>query len=143
MLKLPESIQKRLASEFRFARDKMAESGDFDSLMYFYSAFYGEVQRALNLHWNADLALMHSVLVHSHQTTMGRLQAIRAGDVSVDLPKGLREALLQVALELNTLFEGDEIDERSLYGILTRIGELTFAMTGNGYYLYVRGAIKI
>lgn len=139
-MQLPESLRKRLAKEFRFAANQMAGSPDLATSLYFFSVFFGELQRLLNLSWNPELALTHLVLKEVHQQINGRLNIPTAG---ADIPGELPDALDQLANELAELFNSKRIDEDVLMNLLARAAELGYSVTGNGYYLYLKGQIKI
>ena len=140
MQSLPKPLQKRLADEFRFAADNMAATPDLATKLYFFSAFYGELNRALNQSWAPELALSHLVLKEVHQQVNGRISVPAAG---TGIPKGFPEALDQVASLLADLFGTKQIDDAQLQQVLARAAELGYAVTGNGYYLYLKGQIKI
>jgi len=142
-VRLADSDRKRLASEFRFAADKMADSTDLLDQLFFFSAFYGEVARVLNLSWSAELALLHLVLNTVHQQINARVISLVSGDRVVGIAKELPSTLNRVASELANLFEAKEIDEAQFHSLLTKMSELGFVTTGNGYYLYTKGLIKL
>ena len=139
-LKLPEPLRKRLANEFRFAAKSMAESPDLVAKLYFFSAFFGETNRALNQSWSPELALMHLVLQKVH----GQLnERINIPIVGPEIPSELPGALDKLASELAELFRGKQVDEGALTHILAKAAELGYVVSGNGYYLYLKGDIKI
>lgn len=143
-MQMPETLRSRLANEFRFAAIKMTESPDLLSKLFFFSAFYGEVARVFNQAWSSELALVHLVLQTVHQQASARVGALASGvEPAIGLAKGFPEALDRVANELAELFESKQIDDARLYQILARTAELTYATTGNGYYLCLKGKIKI
>jgi len=141
MLKLPEPIGKRLASEFRFAADMMARSPDLPSKLYFFSAFYGELNRMLNQAWSRELSLAHAVLKLAYDVINGRMAAPTPEGVRI--PPELPAALDRVANDMAELCAREEIDGVQLSEILARAAELTYVVTGNGFYLYLKGEIKI
>lgn len=137
---LPETVKARLASEFRFAADRMAGTPDLGEKLYLFSAFFGEVNRALNQFWTPELGLAHLVLREVHQLITGRLSMPTPGTA---VPPELPEALDRVAAGMATLFESERIDEVKLYQLLSRAAELGYVATGNGYYLYLKGQIRL
>ena len=64
MPRLPKQIRERLASEFKFSAGKIIEARDIGTKIYYFSIFFGETGRQLNMHWDADLALLWSVTQH-------------------------------------------------------------------------------
>ena len=140
-MQLPEPIRERLQAEFRFAAERMAAVPDLVGKLYFFSALFGEVNRSMNQHWDAELALLHLVLVSAHREVFGRIS--QASPVSGDVPPELPDALTQGAADLARLFESPKQDIAQLHEVLARVAEVAYTATGNGYYLYVKGAVKL
>jgi len=140
-MRLPEPIRERLQTEFRFAADSMAATPDLAKKLFFFSALYGEANRALNEHWDTQLALVHLVLVSAHRDIFGRISQppLLSGEVPQELP----EALTKVAADLAELFQDSKQDMARLYEVLARVAEVAYTATGNGYYLYLKGAVKL
>jgi len=109
--------------------------------LFLFSAFFGEVNRAMNQHWDAELALAHLVLVSAHRDMLGRIG--QPPPLSEDVPQELPEALTEVAADLADLFEKPEQDTVKLHEVLARVAEVAYTATGNGYYLYLKGAVKL
>lgn len=136
---LPEAVHQRLAKEYRFAADKMAQESDINRKLFFLSAFYGEANRTLNWAWDRDVVLIHSVIQHTHQQITGRLQT---GSGGVLLSDAIFSGLTEAADELTRYVEsnGKDLD---LQTILGRFAELAYAATGNGSWLIERGTLKV
>lgn len=141
---LPKALQERLASEFRFAADGMKAAEDYPTKVYFFSVFYGEPGRILNLHWERSLALLHDVVQKACQQ-MNLKPTLPEGTTPLlkGIPIGWMEAFDQVGDEIASTYEADEVDESRLYAALGRVAELAYVLTGNGFYLFMRGAIKL
>lgn len=140
-MQLPKLIRERLHGEFRFAADSMAATPDLGRKLYFFSALFGEVNRSMNQHWDVELALTHLVLISAHRDIMGRIS--QPAPFSGDVPQELPEALTKVAADLAELFESPGQDTAKLHEVLARIAEIAYTATGNGYYLYLKGAVKL
>jgi len=141
---LPKQVRRRLAEEFRLAVSKVAEAKDIDGKLYYFSVFYGETSRQLNVHWDPDLALLHLVTQAATQIIRGRMPLpIGAGFSPDGLPDGFLGAIDQVSDELAAAFEGSEIDMARFYAALARIAELVYVTTGNGAYLYEKGLLTL
>lgn len=138
---LPETVRERLQAEFRFAADSMAATSDLSEKLYFFSALFGEVNRSMNQHWDAELALIHLVLIGAHRDMLGRIS--QPGPLSVNVPPKLPGALTDVAADLAQLFEGPVQDTTKIHELLTRVAEIAYTATGNGYYLYLKGAVRL
>jgi len=139
-MQLPEPLRTRIANEFRFAADKMADAPDLATKLYFFSAFFGELSRAFNQSWSPELGLAHLVLQNVHEKINGR---ITIPTIGTKIPDELPGALDQLANDLAALFESKELDDARLNQVLAKAAELGYVVTGNGYYLYLKGEIRI
>jgi hypothetical protein len=139
-MQLPVALKARLADEFRFAAKKMADTSDLGAKLYFFSAFHGELNRALNQFWNRELVLAHLVLHRVHEQIMGRLSMPTPGG---PIPPEFPPALDRLAADLAEIFGDAQVDDARLSQLLARAAELSYVCTGNGYYLYLKGEIKI
>jgi hypothetical protein len=144
-MQLPNPIQKRLAEEFRFAADQMKTVSDVQSKLWFFSAFYGETTRILNVWWNPELALLHMVLQDAFRIiSTNAVEYAASGGRAIGFPaKELPETLTAIALDIAELFQQKKVDEMRLHNILTRLAELAYATTGNGRYLVVKKTINL
>ncbi|MGB6837008.1 MAG: hypothetical protein WBF66_04810 [Dehalococcoidia bacterium] len=144
MSTLPKPVHERLKSEFRVTASKVAEARDIRGKIYYFSAFFGEASRQLNIHWHPDLALLWMVAQGACQAVNSR--GAQTGDADFPFggfPDGLPQAINEVSNELAVAFEGEEMDVPRLYAALARAAELAYAMTGNGAYLCDKGMIRI
>lgn len=140
---LPKSVRERLASEFKFSAGKIIEARDISTKIYYFSIFFGETGRQLNMHWDADLALLWSVTQHLC-TGVGSRSAQATGAFPVGgFPDEFLRAIDEVSVELTGAFDGEELDLPRLYAALARTAELTFATTGNGAYQVQKGTLKL
>lgn len=142
-MRLPDKLRQRLAEEFQASIESMRANPDPAKKLYFFSVFYGEATRILNLAWDADLALIQNVTQAACSTLLGRLSSIQSGDRNVELPGEFFPALEKAGEEIANYMASAKQPKEVLYGALARIAELTYFSTGNGYYLYLRGKIKL
>lgn len=144
-LALPKSLHQKLATEYRFAANHMAESEDLPTKLYFLSAFFGETQRVFNLHWDPTLALVHSTFQIAYQSLSARLAEVASGaDRVVGIPPELPAALTKVGEDMASLFEDKQgVAHDRLLMILARLAELAYLTNGNGRYLMIKGMIKL
>jgi hypothetical protein len=139
-----EEYRQRLAKEYRYAATKMQEVSEPARKLFYFSVLFGEAQRVFNWEWSTDLALIHLITQHVHtqinvpMQTPGLLQALPI-DWSAILDK-----LTQAASDLATYFEKAENEDskEELYRILGYLTEVAYSLTGNGSYLYEKGAFK-
>ena len=68
----------------------MADTHDLAAKLYFFSAFYGELNRALNQLWSPELGLAHLVLSKVHEQITGRVNMPTPG---AGIPAGFPAAL--------------------------------------------------
>ncbi|GAF75507.1 unnamed protein product [marine sediment metagenome] len=142
---LREEFQQRIAKEYRYAVTKMQEVTQLANKLFYFSVFFGEAQRVLNWEWNTDLALIHMVTqqVHTQINTTMQMPGI-AQTLPIDWTI-LFDKLTQVASDLATYFEKTENEgsKEELYRILGHFAEIAYAVSGNGSYLYEKGALKL
>ena len=126
----------------RYAVTKMQQSPELERKLFYFSVLFGEAQRVLNWEWNTDLALIHMITQQVHAQVNRLLQT---PGLLQTLPIDLRivfDKLTQVASALATYFEKAE-NKEELHRILGGLAEISFATTGNGSYLYDKGAFKL
>ena len=119
----------------------MAESPDLPTKLYFFSAFYGEIHRMLNQAWGSELALVHLVLKATYDQINGRIMA--PTPQGVNIPVELPDALDRLADEMAAIYSSKEINITQLFQVLGRASALAHVVSGNGYYLYLKGEAKI
>ena len=135
-----KEYRQRLAKEYRYAVTKMQETQSARKLFYF-SVFFGEAQRVLNLEWNRNLALIYTVTLHVY--TQMTAQAPLSGQLPIDTAT-VYEKLTQVASDLAAYFEKTENEStrEELCQVLGCLAEIAYVVSGNGSYLYEKGLIK-
>jgi hypothetical protein len=114
---------------------------DIFAQLYFFSAGYGVVNRLLNDKWDAELSLIHTVLQATYREIQSRLQASSRGEQIIAIPERLMPAIIEATEKLAVAIQDKRDGE--IYPILARFSELSYAGTGNGYYLFLKGEIKI
>ncbi len=139
-MKISESNKKIIVDEFRFIVKKMKQAESSQEELYYFSASFGMVLRILNLEFNSSLVFMHHVLQTSHGILNAALQNISSGQERViKLPDNLFERLAKELQQLsNRIEKGEDIKP-----VLENISNIVYVATGNGYYLYQKGLLKI
>ena len=141
---LPENIRERLASEFRFAADRMASEAEPPKVMYFFSVFFGEATRMLNQAWDADLVLVHEVTQTAYRLINGRMNEAASGqDRVIGLNEIILPKLTEVSAELASLYEVETMDRLGLLSALSTVAQLGYLTSGNGNYLYLKGHAQV
>lgn len=140
---LPESLRARLYRELSYAVEKMREEESPFSKLYYLSVFFSETNRVLNTHWDRDLLLLHDVVHLTHTVVSARLEAMKVGaQEPISMPGNIFDLLTTAAADLANFVETGGDRER-LCEILGRFSELGYSTTGNGYYLFEKGTIKL
>ena len=143
MASLPKLVRQRLANEFKLGAEKVVGASDIGMKVYYFSIFFGETGRQLNMHWDADLALLWTVTQHASNAIQGR-NAQAAGTFPLGgFTDEFLKALDEVSIEIASAFDGAELDLPRLYAALARTAEITFSTTGNGAYLLEKGTIRL
>ncbi len=136
------NYKKVIAKEFRGIVEKMKGTKNLSEKMYFFSATYGVVSRVFNLEFDPALVFTHFVINAACSTINGRLLALKGGqDNVVQIPEGLFDSLQKVIEKLAENIETGNEDK--LFKNLQKIANIAFTTTGNGYYLYQKGMLKI
>jgi hypothetical protein len=142
-VKLPDTVRDRLVWELGFAVDKMRAESHPHAKLYYFSVFFTEANRILNMAWDTDLLLLHNVTQATQTAIASRLTAMAArAETPLGVPPDLFDLLTSAAADLLRYVEQDGSHEE-LCGILGRLSELAYATTGNGHYLLEKGAIKL
>jgi hypothetical protein len=140
-----KEYRQRLANEYHYAATRMQQEGELAKKLFYFSVFFGEAQRVLNWEWDTNLALIHLVTQQVH--TQINVQTQNLGLLKT-LPIDwtiVFDKLTRAASDLAIHFENaaNERNKEELYRILGSLAELSFAVTGNGSYLYKKGLLKL
>lgn len=139
-MKLPGELKGELERELRFASDKIIAEKDSRRKLFFYSATHGVTRRIMNLHYDPQLAFMDLVLEVTYNTINNRVNRIVVeNDNTIPLIDGLFEKLAGAVKDLADCVKNDE----DTYKVLEAIVSLAHTTTGNGYYLFTKGLVKV
>lgn len=139
-MQIPEDLRKKLVSEIRFVVGKIRTEQDLRTRTYYLSGIHGEMLRLVNINFDPHLLFAHNVLNAAFTTIRGRADAIVLGrDIVINFPPGFFDKLSSLLDGLATSIELD----KELYKILQDISNLAYIGTGNGYYLFQKGIIKL
>lgn len=117
---------------------KMQEEENPFKKLYFFSASYGALERLMRYFLDPQLLLTHAVLNLCYGSLNGRLNSIRAGDTTVEMPENFGKKLVEYLLELR-----DEIaEDRDTYQTLEKFVHLAYQTTGAGYYTKIYSEAK-
>ena len=128
-----------LLKEFADIIELIDNSENLEDKLYFFSASYGILNRIMNLESDATLIFMHQILQNCFQSITQRLTAKTKQNISSDVPQEMIVQFFSLFKELKIAF-GIK-DKIRIWEILQRFSNLSYAMSGNGYYMYLRNKI--
>jgi hypothetical protein len=137
-MNLSTKNKKILVNEIRTVCDYMSKASDAKQKMYFFSAVFGIANRIMNIEYDPELGFLHQVTNTAYQTINTNL-ALAAQGATMTIPKPVFEKLEEALDELAYYIE----DGKKTYRVLEKISNLAYSTSGNGYYLYLKGLLKI
>lgn len=137
-----EELRQRLAKEYRYAVEKMQDSPQPSKKLFYFSIYFGEPQRIINLEWDRSLALISIVSQYVFTSLTALINPPALGTHPID-HEVVFMALVHAASDLAVYFENKEDNTEELHQILGRLTEIGYAATGNGSYLHEKGLIKL
>jgi hypothetical protein len=139
-----KEFKQRLAKEYRYAVTKMQEIALPQKKLFYFSVLFGEAQRVLNWEWDRDLVLVFTITQHVHTQINTMMQTPASGLLPIDL-ETIFDKLTQFASDIASYYEKAENDDsrEEMYKTLGCLAEISYAITGNGSYLYEKGSFKI
>lgn len=141
MMSISEPYKTLLTDEIKIICNKIKEEPDPRKKLYYYSAAHSAIQRIFNLDpkFDPQLVFIHTVLSFSHTQIHQRLINIISGDSVVVFPTDFFDRLTTCLDQLESNIRNNE----DPYIVLEKIIVLTYITSGNGYYLYKIGKLKL
>lgn len=141
-MKISNEFHPLILKEFKNVQKLVKEANTVDDKLYFFSASYGVLNRVMNFNCDKTLVFMHQILQATHQSLVQRLASPKIpGSISNNLPNEMIDALFTYFEQL--IIEFEKKDSQNIREILEKFANLTYATTGNGYYLYLKGNLVI
>jgi hypothetical protein len=139
-MNLSPDMQKRFTDEVHFVIKSMKNAETAAEKLYFFSAGYGMAQRIINFEYEPELVFIQQVLQLVYNMINARIAAISARqEAGISMPENLFNRLEEALEEMmDRIEQGAEI-----YPALQKMVNLAYSTTGNGYYLYLKGMIKV
>lgn len=139
-MKISDENKKIILNEFKFIIKRMKQTDNNREKLYYFSGSYSMVSRILNIEFDPCLVFVHNVLQTAYGTLNQTLQNIQAGQERViTLPDILFERLTKELNQLSVAIEKDQ----DFYPALQGISNVAYFATGNGFYLFQKGLLKI
>lgn len=139
-IKISKYLQKKMVEEMRYALKKMREEKDERKKLYYFSGIYAVIQRVYNFEYDPQLVFIHHVLEDTYRVISNRLMMIAQGDTTAMLADGVIDKLHTYTSQI---VDKIERDEDGICDLLQKIIILGYTTSGNGYYLYEKGIIKM
>ena len=140
-MKLSFDNKKTLVDELRYvASGLLKKESEIPTKLYVYSAAHAVVNRVFNIEFDPDLILIHAILQNTYIEIRNAFDNIASGrEKVIMIPEGLFNFLAQSLQDLADVIakDGDVTPH------LKKIAIAGYATTGNGYYLYQKGILKL
>lgn len=139
-MKLSPVMQTKLIDEIRYVIEKMRATQNPVEKLYYISAIFGMAQRIFNFEHEPELVFLHQVVHDAYNSINSRVtlmtQRLEGGaSLPGDIFIKLEEAFIKLANRIE--------NNQKIYDVLQDISNLAYSATGNGYYLYTKGILKI
>lgn len=139
---IPKKYFDLILNEFKEVEGLCNEAETLDDAIYYFSALHGILNRVMNFHCVPVLIFMHQVLQATHQAIAARQSApVKPGITSNGVTDEMIEALFSNISLLISAFKKKDEDE--IRRVLEKFTNLSYATTGNGRYLHLRGRLKL
>lgn len=140
---LSEELRTILIKDLHLTEVNIKTSRTAEEILYNFSSSFGMINRIMNIDCDPMLVFMHQILQSVHQAFNNRLNTPRNVNTESFLatPRIMLDKLIGYYSELLNAYEND--DNESIYLSLNKIANLTYATTGNGFYLFKMEKLKI
>jgi len=138
-MQLSKTNRLALVNEVKTAVDYMSKASTAQEKMYFFSAVFGIANRIMNLEFDPELGFVHHVTNAAYTTINANLMLVAQGQSVRTFPPQFFEKLQEALGDLATDIEKGQ----PTYPELEKISNLAYSTTGNGYYLFLKGSLKI
>lgn len=139
-MKISAQNRKIIVNEFKYVAKKIREEKQLNQKSYYFSGAYGVVNRIFNIEFDPTLVFIHGVLQSSQNNINTFVERILSGqERNIQITEKHFEGLAKALEDLS-----DKIEKgKDLSMPLQKISNIGYSATGNGYYLYQKGVLKI
>lgn len=131
-----------ILNEFKDIQGLCENAETRDDALYYFSALFGVLNRVMNFFCDPVLIFMHQVLQATHRAVTERMaMPIKPGVSSNGVTDEMWQALFSYIPLLIDAFEKEDEDE--IRRVLQKFINLSYATTGNGRYLQLRGKLHL
>ncbi len=147
-MNVPAEYIRLIIDEMKAVKEKWKLAATPEEKLYYFSAIYGVINRVMNFHTDPILVFVHQVLQTTHHSVVSRLNAPKTpGQESfLGVPDQMIDAVFSATEDLRSAFEkyaSQEKADSDMWTALKRFANISYAATGNGFYLYQKGVLKI
>lgn len=133
-------FKKEFIEEINYVTKKITEDIPIRERAYYLSAIYGTLTRLLNLDYDEEWIFLHLVFNALYTQVNNLLDQIEAGrEKIISLPPNYFEKLAKVLRQFAEAIEKD----LDVYPLVLKIVPFSYLLTGNGFYLYKKGLLKL
>jgi hypothetical protein len=141
-MNIPDTYYELIIREMNETKELIEEAETIDDKLYFFSSSFGVINRVMNFHYDPLLIFMHQALANAHANITKRMNSPRKPDVlSTSIPDIMFDSLFSYLDLLIAAFKKKDEDE--IRRILEKYSVLTYATSGNGFYLFLKGKITL
>jgi hypothetical protein len=148
IMNVPSEYLTLIVDEMNAVEAKWDAAATPEEKLYYFSAVFGTINRVMNFHTDPVLVLVHQVLQTAHRSVVTRLSAPKPPrqEAFLGVPDEMIDAVLSATKDLRHAFEmyalGQQADNET-WNAIKKFASIGYAATGNGFYLYKRGNLKI
>ena len=139
-MRVSQKLKAHTLSEFDIAIAKLKEQISLDERLYYFSATFGAIYRVMNTECSTGLIFLHHALNIAHTAFQARIQAQSRG---VERPIEIDQAMVDTLIVLTENLRERISEDQDSTDICVRLINLSYATTGNGYYLYKKGELTL
>ena len=134
-----EFFRRELVQELRRVENLIRQESSIEKKIYYFSAAYGITNRTLRYSFSRDVLLADFVLQQIYNVLTDRSNRVKSGDQRIPFEDIHFEKICDGLKLLADRFETGENVQEPLEIIITS----GFSTTGPGYYLRVKGDLKL
>ena len=141
-MNIPENFFNIILNEFKEVQKFCNVAKTIDDKLYYFSASFGTLNRVMNFHYEPILTFMHQILQDVHQSFLNRFANSRnPAAITSQFPEDFFIKLFDYFDLLISAFQNK--NENQIREILEKFSNLTYATSGNGFFLYLKGNLKL
>jgi len=140
-MEIQQNLREYIAAEFhRVSKGIKDQILDLPAMVYNFSACQSAINRVFNIEFDTELVLLHIVFSGCHGAINNRVAMLNQNaERQVQFPPQFSEKLSGIIEEFALRFD----ENRDVLDLLPSLTTLCYVVTGNGYFLYQTGRLKI